>query len=256
MDSARLLCAGRCGGAAAGGVSDFPAGPLVSLAMDEHLDRHLRRWKECRPDEGLTWGRPLTGDAFVKLAREHGVFGVDKDVLELGPGYGRLPIAMLGLSVAFRSYSGVDLSPKNLAVLREQSAGLPNIEFIEGAFADVQLPGTYDAVLSSLVLKHQHPTFHDALQNIARFCRAGCVFFFDLIENEAGLDEPVDRETLLRKGPALSRWESGNDTYVASYSRAEVQTLLDALGLHFVTFDRVYHAEGADQRLVVVARKS
>ena len=45
VDSARLLRAGRCGEAAAGGVRGFPAGPLVAevLPQDVALGQHRRR---------------------------------------------------------------------------------------------------------------------------------------------------------------------------------------------------------------------
>lgn len=192
------------------------------------------RWVRSTPDTALTWGVDLTGAAFVAKAVQHGAFGPDKDVLEIGPGYGRLLRAVTAGGVPFRSYTAVDISPRNLDYLRGE---FPGVRFVHGDVETVALEGRYDAVLSSLTFKHLYPTFGAALVHLATFVRAGGRFCFDLLEGEV---EPY--------------FEAGGTNYLRYYTRPEVERIVTAAGLELAAFDEVEH-DPDHRRLLVIARK-
>src|SRR5205809_5948452 len=84
--------------------------------------RSRRRWLTAEPDTDLTWGRLITGDAFVRKVIEYAKPTTETSILEIGPGYGRLLETWLRLEVPFKKYVGVDLSPTNVRTLAERFA--------------------------------------------------------------------------------------------------------------------------------------
>jgi len=150
--------------------------------IGEQSEKALERWKETGPDAGLTWGQDINGDKFIELAKKYNLFSPEKNILELGPGYGRILKSIISKNVPFKHYTGIDISKKNIDMLRK-NFNKPNIEFLEGSFTEVSLDRKYDVVLSSLTLKHQFPTFYNSLKNITNFVNNGGKFFFDLLEN-------------------------------------------------------------------------
>jgi SAM-dependent methyltransferase len=93
------------------------------------------------------------------------------EVLELGCGPGRDAIAIAD----GRRYTGVDLSPKMLALARER---VPSGTFIEGDLTTVELPGAaFDAVVSLYVFGHVPAEEHlPAYRRVASWLRADGVF--------------------------------------------------------------------------------
>jgi SAM-dependent methyltransferase len=233
--------------------------------MDETLrEQALERWKNCYPNGYLTWGKMLSGDSYIELAKKYDIFSSRKNVLELGPGYGRLFSSMLVKDVKFNHYTGIDISENNINMLREHFR-FENVDFIHGDISKVQLEKKYDVVISSLVLKHQFPTFFNSLKNISNFVNDEGVFFFDLFENKnSGKNDLND---ILENGPAetnwhqsksrkiMSPWETGNDTYVGFYSRNEVSLILGSIPLRSISFDTIIHDQEKGERLVILARK-
>ena len=65
------------------------------------LEKSLERWKNCYPDRYLTWGKMITGHAFVELAQKYCNFTSAKRILELGPGYGRILASLLYKKIPF-----------------------------------------------------------------------------------------------------------------------------------------------------------
>lgn len=197
-------------------------------------ERAKIRWRERAPHKALTWGIELSGDAFIAKAEPHGVFGPDKAVLEIGPGYGRLLSACLDRGLAFRRYVAVDISASNVRHLSERF-DRDDVDFVHADIETASLDERFDAVLSSLTLKHLYPSFEAALRNVERRLNPGAKLIFDLIEGEPRRTAPdVD--------------------YVRVYSRGEVEEILSAVRLESVEFDQVEHAPGWE-RLLVVARK-
>lgn len=194
------------------------------------------RWREACPDRELTWGKDISGHAFIEKVASFGVFDETKTVLELGPGYGRLLKAILESETPFAEYRGLDISPKNVDHLR-QAFGSKTIQFIQGDVETCALDFGYDVFISSLTMKHLFPTFERSLARIASFANRGCMFFFDLIEG----DEKY--------------FERDRSTYIKAYSRDEVDGILSSVGLERVAFDTITHEPG-HTRLLVVARKA
>ena len=215
----------------------FARKPAPAAAPDPALrEQSKTRWVRATPDAALTWGVELTGTAFVAKAGGYGAFGPGKDVLEIGPGYGRLLKAVLAAGQPFRSYTAVDISTQNLDYLRG-AFPQPNVRFVHGDVETVALDGRYDAVLSSLTFKHLYPTFGRALAHLATFVRGGGRFCFDLLEGEV---QPY--------------FEHGGLNFLRYYTRPEVERLLAAAGLKLVAFDEVEH-DPEHRRLLVVAEK-
>lgn len=209
--------------------------PFFDEPDEKTWERSRQRWIWGEPAPQLTWGKRIKGDAFVAKVRAYGAFGPVKSILEIGPGYGRLLMACFDLEIPFARYVGVDIAPANVDYLSKTFVD-PRVSFIQGDIETIDLPGTFDAVLSSLTLKHLYPTFEKAMVNIARQLNPGAVVAFDLIEGEKAY------------------FEQDAATYLRWYSRDEVRGILARAGLELKAFDTVQHdAEYA--RLLVVAMK-
>lgn len=196
--------------------------------------RSRTRWQKAVPDPDLTWGRQVTGDAFVRKVESYGGFGIETSLLEIGPGYGRLLQSCLDLKVPFKDYCALDISASNLEWLRSRFAA-DDRTFIQGDAETATLPSRFDSLISSLTFKHLFPSFELALRNIVRFARPRALVFFDLLEGRSQFFER-DRITFIRR-----------------YSRQEVSDILARTELELVAFDAVQH-DAEHQRLLVVAR--
>jgi CBS domain-containing protein/SAM-dependent methyltransferase len=194
------------------------------------------RWRQARPNKGLTWGVEISGDAFVAKAEFYGAFGPHKTILEIGPGYGRLLRAVIERELPFREFVAVDISPANVRHLTEEF-NRSDVNVINADIETVSLEQRFDAVLSSLTLKHLYPSFEAALRNVERHLNPGATVIFDLIEGE------------------LAGFAPDGVTYLRCYSRTDVEALLSQVGLALVAFDHVEHSPG-QVRLLVVARKA
>jgi SAM-dependent methyltransferase len=208
----------------------------LAESREETWERSRTRWREASPTSKLTWDAELTGVAFIEKVVATGGFGPDTDVLEIGPGYGRLLGACLEAGVAFRSYVGVDLSAENVAHLEERFAD-DRVSFVNADIETVELGRDVDLVISSLTLKHLYPSCERGLANVSSCLRPGGRLVFDLIEGERRW------------------WEHDNRTYIRSYSREEVREILARISLTDVSFDEVTHCPGRT-RMLVVARRS
>jgi SAM-dependent methyltransferase len=210
---------------------------LRSLRMRGDLSvRAQTRWRTATPDARLTWGIELSGEPFVSKVDSYGGFGADKAILEIGPGYGRLPKACCSLGVPFRRYVAVDLSQANVEYLRDTLTD-PRIEVVCGDVQTLALNETFDTVMSSLTLKHLFPTFERALVNMAAHLTIGGRVYFDLIEG--------DRH----------RFEHDEVTFIRQYRRDEVVAILENAALELVAFDHVDHHPDHRRLLVVAAKR-
>lgn len=194
------------------------------------------RWRKALPNEGLTWGKKLSGNVFVEKVISFAPFESTKTILEIGPGYGRLLKSVLEMNVPFENYCGLDISEENVQYL-SRTYGSENVRFIHADAEKCDLELTYDVFLSSLTMKHLFPTFERALTNLVRFANPGSMFFFDLIEGDRKL------------------FEEDRVTYIKWYSKDQVHKILNSILLELVSFDEVYH-DPDHPRLLVIARKS
>jgi SAM-dependent methyltransferase len=194
------------------------------------------RWRATAPGPELTWGKQLTGDAFVERAVAHHAFGPDRTVLEVGPGYGRILRSCLERSVPFHRWVGLDLSAENVQHLSRKFPD-PRIEFVEGDAESARVDTPVDTVISSLTFKHIYPSFEVALRNLARQLSERGLVLFDLIEGTR----------------RYFHWDE--ITYVREYSRDDVEDLLARTTLELVGFDTVAH-DREHVRLLVVAAET
>jgi SAM-dependent methyltransferase len=195
------------------------------------------RWRTTAPGPELTWGKELTGDAFVDRAVAHHAFGPDRTVLEVGPGYGRILRTCLERSVPFHRWVGLDLSAENVRHLSREFPD-PRIEFVEGDAESARWDTPVDTVLSSLTFKHIYPSFELALRNLAGQLSERGLVLFDLIEGSR----------------RYFHWDE--ITYVREYSREEVGELLARAPLELVGFDTVAHDREHVRLLVIAAATS
>jgi SAM-dependent methyltransferase len=207
----------------------------LAESREETWMRSRSRWRDADPTPDLTWDEAISGDMFIAKVRSHAAFGPDTDILEIGPGYGRLLQACLDADAEFRSYLGVDLSAKNVEHLTDRF-GSEKISFINEDIETVKLARDVDLVFSSLTLKHLYPSFEKALANVARSVRPGGRFVFDLIEGERRY------------------WEHDRATYIRTYSRDEVREILTRIGLTDIAFAEVQHTPDRVRLLVVATR--
>jgi len=229
------------------------------------------RWESATPDARLTWGRAVTGDAFVERLLRWWSPSPHAQLLEIGPGYGRLLRSLHARRVPFGQYVGVDRSRANCEALTQVFRDDPRVSFVCADAATVRLERPFDVLISSLTLKHLHPTFAPALANLVPQARAEAEFVFDLLEAQlGGLATDLARGALGRvrfeaaTGPSIERlrtalrvgygfFERDGGAYVRRYARAGLPALLAGCGLELRAFDHVQHDRG-HRRLLVVAR--
>jgi 2-polyprenyl-3-methyl-5-hydroxy-6-metoxy-1,4-benzoquinol methylase len=205
-------------------------------SQEAAAERSKTRWRNTAPTLNLTWDVPLSGDAFVDKVASYRAFGPDKSILEIGPGYGRLPKAMLERGVPMKRYLGVDLSEQNVRMLRSTFTD-PRMTFVQGDILAAPPPERgFDVVVSSLVFKHLFPSFEVPLTHVASSLNPGAMVFIDLIEGSTRYFEPDDV------------------TYLRHYTREEVTEIVGRAGLTLVGFDEVLH-DADHPRLLFVARK-
>lgn len=204
-------------------------------SREETWERSRARWRAAKPEAALTWGVELTGDAFIDRAEHHGVFGEEKRIVEVGPGYGRLLSTILERELPFASYTGVDLSEENVSHLSEKCTD-ERVTFVLEDAEKVRFEEPADAVLSSLTFKHLFPSFDSALANLAAQLRPGALVLFDLIEGKRRF------------------FEDDGVTYIREYQRPEIEAKLLECGLALVAFEDVRHHPTL-ARLLVVAHK-
>jgi SAM-dependent methyltransferase len=203
-------------------------------ASPDARERSKSRWRQARPELDLTWGEALSGQPFVAKVAEHAKLTEDTQILEIGPGYGRLLTALLEAGVPFAGYTGLDLSEFNVGHLRQKFVD-PRVSFTQGDVGSATIP-PFDVGYSSLTFKHFYPTFEAALVNCAESMSEHGRIVFDLIEG------------------TRAYFEHDDTTYVKCYQRPEVEAIVAAAGMRVLAFDQVHHGPKATRLLVVAGR--
>jgi SAM-dependent methyltransferase len=206
------------------------------LFGEDIWERSRKRWRNSEPGKDLTWGREIIGDNFIKTLKKYVVFDNKTQILEIGPGYGRLLKSFKGMKLGFKKYVGLDISEKNAAFLRANFKDKA-IEFVHGDVESFTFNEKFDVIFSSLTFKHLFPTFENALKNLARCMKKGGIILFDLIEGD------------------VRHFENDLVTYLHGYSKEQVIEILKKIPLELVAFDQVEH-EPDFVRLLVVAKKN
>lgn len=155
-------------------IEELKASPFES--KEQLWERSRIRWKQAPPNEGLTWGRIVTGEGFISKISSYNVFTGRSVILEVGPGYGRLLKSLLQQGIPFKRYVGVDISARNITYLKETFKA-DNIYFIQGDIESIVLEDRFDVAFSSLTFKHLFPNFEKALANISSHMNGGGRYF-------------------------------------------------------------------------------
>jgi SAM-dependent methyltransferase len=213
--------------------------PFVLRSADNSLETNRQLWEKSRlrwvnsePNNELTWGEEISGDNFVRKAVSHNAFDSNKNILEIGPGKGRILKSLIDLRIPYKEYFGVDISKKNIEYLHKNFNA--RHRFIEGDIETIQLEKNFDIILSSLTFKHMFPSFKKTLLNISKNMNLNAMMFFDL---------PEGNLKCFHRG-AFIRW----------YSKSEVKNILKECNLQVIALDYVKHTPWHRRRLFVVAK--
>ncbi len=216
-------------------------------------ENHLKRWENCYPGPLLTDHYIINGDEFISSIEKYVNFSFETSILELGPGYGRLLKSFLDKQLSFKKYVGIDISKNNIDFLKNNFKH-KNIEFIHSTFLNATIDSYFDVIYSSLVLKHQFPTFFESLKHIIKFMKKDGILFFDLpIPPMFPLESDVNCHKLITTGPVNYDWFESTQTFVGKYSLGEIQVLCKELGLT-CDFDFVNH-QSIGRRLLIICRQ-
>lgn len=205
----------------------------------EPASRYRQRWdEEARADHVLSaTGREANGHgAFAQLTTKVAPLwnrippGSELgDVLEVGSGYGRIPL-YLGRErgLRWRSYCAVDISAEMLRRLVDYGERfVPDRPLTPICLSADRLPfrdDSFDLALSSAVFLHMgKPHVHAALREIARVLRPGAAFVFDVAFPNAR--NPASAVSRLK--PRRLR----TPHHLKFWSRGEVERAIVASGL-------------------------
>lgn len=159
------------------------------------------------------------------------------DLLEIGPGYGRILDSILDSGQGFDTYIGVDISLSNIAFLEDKYRlrGVGNVAFKHDDIYQFEAMDSYSTIFASLVFKHFYPDFSAA----AKRCWDSLQLSGQLV-----FDFPNDIQS--------TNWESDH-CFVRRYSNDEVASILSDIGFVNLRFGTVCH--GNKVRGIVKASK-
>lgn len=206
--------------------------------VNNAFEKSRERWKSCMPNEGLTWGEVLPGDEFILKAEQYNVFGSNKRILEIGPGYGRLIESFIQLKLPLGKYIGIDISQNNVDFLKNKFTD-ERFTFYCGDAETSDYGGTIDGAYSSATLHHFFPTNEKLIANISSRMSNGARLIYDVPEG------------------TKVHFENDGKTYIRWYERDEICKILEGNGLKLVGFDTVQHLGGkkSHPRLLIIAEK-
>ena len=200
--------------------TDFLLGArnLVDMAGHDLLEISQLRWKGDEPPEGLTWGRPMTGDSFVDIVEGYWPSHNNSRIVEVGPGYGRLLSTLLDRELPFRTYLGIELSAARVGRLRQLFSD-ERVRFDTGDINTHRFPEEADIVISSATFIHLYPDCSRALDNIRRQISANSLLAIDFIDPTHYPGRGFDDCT---------------GTYIISYSRDDLRRLFENCGYRVI----------------------
>lgn len=153
-----------------------------TITAQEHYDRlaesgHGRDDPPTMQEYMARWDGPLF---FRALGDLNG-----KDVLEVGVGGGRIARRVLKLGCS--SLTGLDISPKTIAVAEADLAGFSSVELVLADIAEFARPESFDVAFSVLTFMHI-PDKRLALQHIVDALRCGGCLVLSIDKASDSLD--------------------------------------------------------------------
>jgi SAM-dependent methyltransferase len=217
-------------------------------ALWESKRESERRWRNSLPGPALTWDSWMTGDSFVDQVDRFFQFKPDTEILEIGPGYGRLLKTLLARQKQFLRFVGVDLSRACTAALRQQYQSA-RMQFFAGNGDTYPYPQSYNLILASATFEHLFPSIAACLAHLSQCMRPGARMFADFISHDGSL--------------SISRayFEPEQGAFIRIYSEQELRKFFADAGLDVI---ELVHplvlgnaAEGSEiRRALVVAAKN
>ena len=171
----------------------------------------VRRGYDTIADRYAAWAASFESPAMRWLERLLSELTEGSDVLELGCGGGGP--ATLGMAARHRLV-GVDISAEQIVRARQR---VPNAEFVHADATELELSGTYDAVVSLFMLGHvQRNEQEPLLRKIHAWLRPGGWFLGTM--GTADADDVVDEDWL------------GAPMFFASFDERTNRVLLERAG--------------------------
>lgn len=196
----------------------YKYGKITKPLFEGPVTPAKRKWLESKPRKELIWGLETKGDDFIEKITKYYQFDNDAEILEIGPGLGRLLKSIIKKKIRFKTYLGLDITKSNVEYLKETFVD-PKVQFIEGNPEIIVLDRRFDVVISSLMLKHFMPTFEPVLHNISKYLKKNGMIFFDLDED-------------------TSDNEDEDQTYTCQYTKRMVTEIMQRCDV-MVEFDKV-----------------
>jgi hypothetical protein len=225
---------------------------LAGIDSGEHSEADLLelsqvRWKGDEEEARLTWGSMMTGDSFVDVVQRFHAFAGDERVLEIGPGYGRLLRTVLGRSIPFGRYLGLEISAARVGRLM-RDFGARGIEFAHGDILKAAPDVQPDLVLCSSTFEHLFPSISTALRNLKATSTPRTQLFIDFIAAEG--------DDSLRTSHA---YFENTTAFVRIYARAELEGLFAEAGFPVMCVERIVLGQdpsGRDVRRALIVAGS
>lgn len=217
----------------------FHTSEHVTPPADQEHEFSQRRWRELTEEHGLTFGSVMTGDALWDRYAHHHRFKLTDNILEIGPGYGRILATALDRRIPFASYIGVEISQDRVAKLRSRFETERRVRFELGDIDEWRGVRNFDVVLCSATFEHLHPDCRAALANLRRQVNPGAHLFIDFIATNT---------------PGFHYEVAG--TYVRRYPEAELRAIFTECRLPPIAIENVSIGQtpvGDVHRLLVVS---
>lgn len=135
------------------------------------------RWKDDDVDKDLTWGVIMSGSSFVDLMKEYCPLSEKSDILEIGPGYGRLLDEILKRKLNFKNYNGLEISKTRVGKLKRKYEKNEKCKFFVGDVTKDKIKKNYNYVISSSTFEHLYPDFVSGLINLKNKNTFYCIDF-------------------------------------------------------------------------------
>jgi SAM-dependent methyltransferase len=213
----------------------------------ELLDRSQARWRGDELEQRLTWGAMMTGDSFVDVMQKHHSFTGAENLLEIGPGYGRLLNCILQRRIPFARFIGLELSAPRVDRLARRFP-MPNVQFLQADILQDTPAERIDIVLCSSTFEHLFPSMAKALDNIRAMTAPKAQLFIDFIISDGDDALQVSRA-----------YFEDTTAYIRIYSRAELDSMFKQAGFQVMEVRNIVlgkdsHGKDVRRALVVAER--